>query len=399
MSAEKDKLRIELEQLEAEDAAKAAGETDAGDEEEKSHRHHHHHRSGSSGKRRKSRRHHRHRHKRRHRTAKRVLIIVLALVLTAVFVLGATLFAMYRYGKEQMHSKHYNITAPEGVTVGKNGNFVIYDGQRYNYNESVISILFLGTDNKNSEAEQKQIGQNHQSDVIVLGAIDQKNNKITLINIPRDIVTDVDVYSPAGGYVGKEQMQIALAYAYGDGAEKSCLNASDAVSRLFFNLPIQTYISLNLDGVAEINDSVGGVDVKSPETIEEFTKGKTYHLDGEAARRFVNVRSMDRVDANLLRNQRQKVYIQGFLQKFFKATRQDIGVPVDLYNVSKPYCCTNLNADRITYLATEFVVNRNITPKYENVPVEVKKVDGAAMNYVKEKDFYELFLDIYYTKA
>lgn len=396
MSAEADKLRIELEKIEAEDAAKAAQQEENSEEDSGHHhrRHHHHRHSGSKRKRRRK-----HKSKRKSKRRKKVLITILVLFLTALFVAGVSLFAMYRNGKDQMHADNYNITAPEGVTIGKNGNYIIYNGERYNYNDDVISILFLGIDNKNSSDEQKQIGKGHQSDVIVLGAINPKDNKITLINVPRDIMTDVDVYSPAGGYVGREQMQIALAYAYGDGAEKSCLNAAESVSRLFYNLPIKTYISLNLDGVPEINDSVGGVDVVSPETIGEFTKGESYHLDGEAARAFVNKRVSDRADANILRNQRQKEYINKFLQKFFKATRKDISVPVDLYNVSQPYCCTNLNPDRITYLATEFVVNRRITPQYQNVPVDVEQKDGAALNYVKEKEFYELFLDIFYTKA
>ncbi len=394
MSEEEDKLRAELERLEAEDAANAEQQSDE-DSATHHHRHHHHHHHHTDGKRKRRK----HKSKRKARRRKRILIILLVLFLTAIFVAGVSLYTMYRNGKNQMHADNYNITAPAGVTVHQNGSSVVYNGERYNYNKDVITILFLGTDNKNSAEEARQIGKNHQSDVIVLGAVNQKENKITLINVPRDVMTDVSVYSPSGGYVGRQQMQIALAYAYGDGAVKSCLNSSEAVSRLFYNLPIQTYISLNLDGVAELNDSVGGVDVVSPETIEEFVKGETYHLEGEQASRFVNLRVTDRADANLLRNQRQKEYIHQFLQKFFSATRKNIAVPVDLYNVSKPYCCTNLNPDRITYLATEFVVNRHITPEYINVPVDVAQEDGAAKNYVKEKEFYEMFLDVFYTKA
>ena len=44
-------------------------------------------------------------------------------------------------------------------------------------------------------------------------------------------------------------------------------------------------------------------------------------------------------------------------------------------------------------------MNRHITPEYINVPVDVAQEDGAAKNYVKEKEFYEMFLDVFYTKA
>lgn len=91
--------------------------------------------------------------------------------------------------------------------------------------------------------------------------------------------------------------------------------------------------------------------------------------------------------------------MNAFLTKFIQKTKSDVSVPIDVYNVSKPYSCTNLNADKITYLATEFIFNRNMKFVYKSVPVDVKKVDNHAENYVKEKEFYEEFLNAFYTKV
>ena len=146
---------------------------------------------------------------------------------------------------------------------------------------------------------------------------------------------------------------------------------------------------MNLDGVAPINDSVGGVDVKSPETIGEFVEGEQYHLMGAQASNFIQLRSKETADANLKRNERQRVYMNAFLTKFMQKTKSDISVPIDLFNASKQYSCTNLNADKITYLATEFIFNRNMKFQYESVPVDVKQTGDRAENYVKEKEFYE----------
>ena len=111
------------------------------------------------------------------------------------------------------------------------------------------------------------------------------------------------------------------------------------------------------------------------------------------------MRSKDRADANLLRNERQKIFFKEFVAKVVAETRKDIQTPLRIKDIAEPYSCTNLNADRITYLSTEFIVNRDMKFVYSSVPVEVAQVGDNAENYVKEKEFYELFLKLFYQKA
>lgn len=322
--------------------------------------------------------------------------MIVVLLLTALLVAGATFLAMYRQGKDLTMPDQINITAPDDVTVGKKGAYVIYNGHRYNFNRDITNILFMGVDDTETSKDSEG---GHMADVLTLFAIDKKAGSINVINIPRDIMADIGVYSPDGGYIGRDRQAIAAAYAYGDGKETSCLNTAEAVSRLFYNLPVKTYASLRMQGIREINDAVGGVDVVSPETITPFVKGESYHLMGETARKFVQLRSKDRDDANLLRNERQKTYFSAFLKKLIAQTKEDISVPVDLYNISKPYSATNLNAERITYLATEFVLKRSMKLAYSSVPVDVTPAGDYVENAVKEKEFYEMFLNIFYTKV
>ena len=393
MSDGSEKLLKELERRKAEDEAKAAEKADSDSHNSSHRRHRHHHHHDPKARRRRRRR-------RKLRKVKKIMLRTLIFLGVIILIAAVTVFVMRHTGKNEMTAEDFNIKAPESldVQISDKGSHVVFEGKQYEYNKDIICMLILGIDQV-SGVDDRQIGDNMQSDLIALCAIDSVNKKITIINIPRDIITDVKVYSPSGGYVEMKKLPIAEAFAYGDGKKGSCFNSAEAVSKLFYNLPIRTFFALNLDGIAELTDSVGGVDVVSPETIGEFEKGESYHLEGKKATNFVRRRATDRADANLLRNQRQKEYIHQFLQKFFSATRKNIAVPVDLYNVSKPYCCTNLNPDRITYLATEFVVNRHITPEYINVPVDVAQEDGAAKNYVREKEFYEMFLDVFYTKA
>ena len=126
-----------------------------------------------------------------------------------------------------------------------------------------------------------------QADAIVMMAMDFDKNKTSMIAIPRDTITDVAVYSVGGSYAGMRKQQLCLAYAYGDGKESSCENMVASVRRIFYNIPISTYFALDLDGISELNDAVGGVDVISPETIEQFVEGEEYHLVGDEAETFV----------------------------------------------------------------------------------------------------------------
>ncbi len=351
--------------------------------------HHHHHHSEASRKRRKK-------HKRK-KLIKRVLLITGISILSLAVILGAAYAVLYHTGKDEMQPDNLKIQAPMNVQTADNGQYVYYKGHKYKYKNDIINMLFIGVDQNNRHVTGG-IGNNGMSDVIAVAAIDSKTNKATLINIPRDIITDVKVYDANGGYTGVEKMQIALSFSYGDGEDTSCINTMAAVRSLFYNVPLSSYFALHMEGVPQLNDSIGGVTVTSPETIGQFVEGETYHLMGDDALSFVHVRSKDTADANLKRNERQKVYLSSFIKEFIKQTKADIGTPVRLFNASKPYSCTNLNANRITYLATEFIMNRNIKIDMKSVPVTVKQVENSAENYVKEEEFYDLFINIFYEK-
>ncbi len=355
------------------------------------HRHHHH--SSKSGKSRK--RHHR---SKRKKIIKRVLLIIGIILLLAAIITAGSVAVLYHTGKNEMKPDKVKIEAPKNVETVDDGRYIYYKNGKYKYKNDIINMLFLGID-RNNGLGTDGIGANGQADVIALAAIDSSNSKVTIINVPRDIITDVKVYSSSGGYSGTEKMQIALSFAYGDGGDTSCVNTMSAVRSLFYNVPISSYFALKMEGVPELNDSIGGVDVTSPETISIFEKGQKYHLDGEDALLFVQRRDMESVNANLKRNERQKVYLNSFISKFINQTKSDIGVPINVFNASKPYSFTNLNANRITYLATEFILNKKMAIQMKSVPVTVEKQGNNAANYVKEEQFYELFLDVFYEKV
>lgn len=76
-------------------------------------------------------------------------------------------------------------------------------------------------------------------------------------------MVDIDLYTVGGEFVRTENMQLCLAYAYGDGGTSSCENVTTAISRILANVPVEKYFALDLSGIAPLNDAVGGVTVTS----------------------------------------------------------------------------------------------------------------------------------------
>ena len=56
----------------------------------------------------------------------------------------------------------------------------------------------------------------------------------------------IDIYDVTGNKLMTEEGQIALQYAYGDGAEESCRLTSEKVSDLMYGVNVDSYFSLTL---------------------------------------------------------------------------------------------------------------------------------------------------------
>lgn len=359
------------------------------------HRHHHHHSSSKKSKHSKSK------HK-KSKTWKKVSLAIGCVCLALIIGVISTIAYLLIDGKNQLKADNLNIKTPDFARVTNEDDtpYVVYNKHKYTFKKNIINMLFMGVDKYTEKAVVDENGEetNGQADVLILMSLDSANNKASLINIPRDVIADVKIYSPMGDYMGMEKQQICLSYAYGTDKEEGCVNTIDSVKSIFYNVPINTYYSLDLAGLPVINDSIGGVDVVSPETIGEFVKGEKYHLEGNEARDFVITRSHTESDANLVRNKRQRVYIESFMNKLIDQTKADFSTPIKLYNTVEQYSCTNLNPSKISYLAKEAVMG-GIKYEIMNVPVTVTQVDTHAENNIKEKEFYEMFLKVFYDEV
>lgn len=325
-----------------------------------------------------------------------VLIGLIVLILSGII----TLFVLINVGKGAMldANKTAIIDVPAYVQqVEQDGKTIVYNGKTYKYNEAITSILFMGIDRDQFADDKENLGTNGDADALMLLTYDTSNGNTDLISISRDTMADIDVYSKDGTYIGIEKQQICLAYAYGDGKETSCTNQVNAVSRLFYNIPISSYLSMDLDAVSVLNDAVGGVTVTSPQTFKEFTEGETVTLYGESAETFVRNRDTSVLDSNNSRMERQRVYIESFFKTLATGTKENLMLPVDLFNAASPYTVTNIDIPKVTYLASNILEKDFSEIEMQNVPGEVIQGEVYAEYHLDQEKFFEMFLNVFYT--
>ena len=319
-------------------------------------RHHHHHHS-SSGEHHHSHSsgHHHHHSSHRHSSKKRrkkkmnkslkVFLIILLIIALLISSLGGT----YAYLKNQGKTDF----ASAVISDNNHEEIITYKGHKYAFNENVVSIAFMGVDQRDLQSK-KDADFVGCADADVVVTVDTSDGTVKIINIPRDTMVDIDVYNDTGVFLSTDNVQLCLAYAYGDGKTKSCENVTKAISRILYNVPINKYFALDLEGVAPINDAIGGVTLEAQYSVPDkgIEKGKKVTLKGDMAEAYVRTRDMDYLEASLNRSARIEQYVKAFAQQLIPAVKKDFGVVTKLYNTASKYSQTNITLNNATYLAS-----------------------------------------------
>jgi len=117
-------------------------------------------------------------------------------------------------------------------------------------------MLLLGVDEDDERDDSWGSSQaNYRSDTIILARIDPKNQKITLVSIPRDTMVDM-------GDNGTQK--INAAYSIG-GASYMVQIVSQ-----FAGVDISHYAELNFDQFTSIVDTIGGIEVTLPVAVSDM---------------------------------------------------------------------------------------------------------------------------------
>src|SRR5690606_4169754 len=136
----------------------------------------------------------------------------------------------------------YNIysNAKEAVNNRMNSNISSIDSEetkkKLAANEK-INILLLGIDRRENDKGR--------SDAMIVLTLDPKNDKMQLISIPRDTHTYI---------VGKNiEDKINHAYAFG-GSDMSVATVENML-----DIDIDGFVEINMEGLSDLVDSVGGI--------------------------------------------------------------------------------------------------------------------------------------------
>lgn len=340
-------------------------------------------------------------------------IVFLIILLLIVFVLGGFVLAKEKGRREMLGEGDAQVTifAPEledqEIILEDGGEVVVYNGQRYRYNKNITSILCMGIDREEWNEGEDVVGTSGQADMLMLAILDTQSGWVKLWNISRDSMVDVDIYDIDGKFAKTEDMQLCLAFAYGDGKEGSCQNTLRSVSRLLYGMPIQSYAALDMNAIVPLNDMIGGVEVTIHEEDilpDSFVPQTTVLLKGEDARTYVRSRRTElpdeAIDSNNNRMERQKQYMMNFIGKALQQTKQDITTPVKLFQVAMEgdNMVTNLSVSRVSYLASIFKNVNFSEESFQTVPGEVVKGEVYAEYHVDDQALYEMILDTFYLK-
>ena len=192
-----------------------------------------------------------------------------AAILAVVLVLLAGMLLLQRWENTQdapVSSSGEASSVEAGAPVDGR-EITYYNGTAYAKREDLETVLLLGVDKFEGETPEGYVN-NQQADFLLLLVMDKQNETCTPIQLNRDTMTQIQILGVTGEPAGTFTGQLALAHTYGSGEEDSCENTVLAVSNLLYGMEIDHYVSLTMDGVALLNDLVGGVTV---EVLDDFS--------------------------------------------------------------------------------------------------------------------------------
>lgn len=335
--------------------------------------------------------------------SKKIFIIVLIIIIVLLAGAIGTFAALRHFGASSMDNKDASLMTPEDVVSEDAGKSIIYNGQKYCYNENTISILCMGVDKESNSDGEAVAGNNGQADSLFLAVMDKEKGGVQVIGISRDSMTDIDIYNTENQFTKTENAQLCLAYAYGGSEKESCENVSKAVSRLLYGIPVNAYAAIDLSAVSVLNDAVGGVEVQVLGDLSSkdaaLTPGSIVTLQGDQAETYVRYRDVTQLDSNNPRMARQRQYIHAFAKKALEATKTDLATPLNLYSLLGSDLTTDIDPAKVTYLTSLVLKNGMSDIDIQSISGEVQMGAEYAEFHPDETALYELILDVFYNKV
>lgn len=192
--------------------------------------------------------------------------------------------------------------------------------------KNIENILLIGIDA--GDIEQGNLN----SDTMILVSFNKKTKTVRAVSLMRDIWA---YYPNRDGY---DKLNAAFSYG-GPGQTVNIINEN-------FNLDIQKYIVTNFDGLSNLVDIMGGIELSITNAesryINGLSGGATYNLTGAQALDYARIRV---IDSDFSRVERQRNVILAMLNKFLAKPPQQQLSAIDK---SLKYVRSNIPASQIT---------------------------------------------------
>ena len=245
------------------------------------------------------------------------------------------------------------------------------------YRGKQLNVLVLGIDYTTVDGNGAETrSENGNTDMIMYVRMDFENDSMYMLQIPRDTFV-----GDAGGSAGKINGILPMAVNAGD--ENPVSELAGYISQNY-GLPIDKYVTIDMESLREIVDVFGGISVYVPYdlvTYDEYTGAEIGRLNqgwqvlhGESLEYFLRSRKaagMARSDLDRLENQRY--FYSALFRRVKTASVKDI---VKLMPVVSKYVNTDISMED----AMGIVVNFLSIPS-ENIMVCRLPVYGSAENY------------------
>ncbi|WP_306459231.1 MULTISPECIES: LCP family protein [unclassified Paenibacillus] len=202
-----------------------------------------------------------------------------------------------------------------------------------------FSLLLLGIDQRDNEPSR--------SDTIIYSVVRPEENKVLLLSIPRDSYTDI---------IGRDvKSKINSAYAHGEAKM-----AMDTVEHLLEN-KVDFYAAINFNGLKDIVDAVGGVELPIKKNIENklktheklFVEANKPIYSGEEALGYVRYRE----DSDFNRTMRHRLFLSAFMNRALEV--KNLTKIPDVIQIAGSNFTTNMNSDFIMKFAESLYMKDN----------------------------------------
>lgn len=314
------------------------------------------------------------------------------LLMVMLLCIGSSVHYFWKHNQDNLSGKYKKSDQTD---------IVEYGGKNYEYNDHLSNYLFMGVDTRDSVDSYEVQEDAGQADAIFLVSHDRVTDQITCLAIPRDTITEIEVIGLDGSSRGKTKDHINIQYAFGDGKSESCELMQEAVSKMLYQIPIQKYCSMNMDGISIMTDIVGGVELTVPNNSLEdidptYTKGAQVLLTGDTAEQFVRYRDIGKSQSALVRMERQTAFFQAYLEKVKELGTEDISIIARLLDGIQDYMVTNMD-DGLFVTLLEASEKKEIV--METLPGKGTEGEDFDEYHLDDDQLYEMILKVFYKEV